>query len=293
MTTRLERAVGCVIVNYNGLEDTLACLASLQNLDIQPINIVVENGSTDGSWEGLRSTGTTTLLRSETNLGYGGGANLGIEEALRQGCSYIWLLNNDTVVEPDALRELLEPMEREPSLGGVASAILRMSDGTVEAYAGGAVNGWLGSTMPYTTPRGRPLDYLACASALIRAEVFRGVGLFDEIFFAYYEDIDLSVRMQRAGWELGTATGSRVHHKGGATANEGQAKRSLWADLTYVESSGAFLGKHLDARKTVGVPLRIAAMVGVRIWRRQWTRIPTVLLRFLRGFRRGLSRRTG
>lgn len=282
--------VSCVIVNYNRRDDTLACLQSLHEMESVPHIIIVDNGSTDGSVAAFKSLPQpATLIEAGRNLGFGKGANLGIREALRRGSSYIWLLNNDTLVAPDSLAHLLRTLEEAPSVGGVASVILRMSDRTIEAYGGGSVNEWLGTTRPFASPKTRRLDYLACASALVRSDVFNEVGLFDEVFFAYYEDIDLSLRLRSAGWGIAVAPSSTIRHRGAATTNEGEETRSLWGDLVYVESAGAFLGKHMDPRKVVGTPLRLLAMIGVRIARRQWRRLPIVVVRFLRGFRRGYS----
>lgn len=289
-----DPVVTCVVVNYNGKEDTLACLASLDTVTFPGLDvIVVDNGSTDGSVSAIRALPRApSVLEAGDNLGFGKGANLGICEAINRGARYVWLLNNDTLVSPESLSCLVEVLEREPDVGGVASVILKMSDGSVESYGGGSVNRWLGTTQPFIEPLPRDLDYLACASALIRREAFETVGLFDEIFFAYYEDIDLSVRLQRAGWQLAVALNSTIRHKGGATTNSGRPTRSLWGDLVYVESAGAYLGKHMDALKLLGAPLRLLAMIGVRIFRRQVKRLPTVIKRFLVGFRRGYMSRS-
>ena len=287
--TPRDDQVACVILNFNGIGDTLPCIDSVRKLEGGPPHIiVVDNGSSDGSAEALDGLSPPiTLIRSPENLGFGGGANLGIRRALALGVDYVWLLNNDTLVE-SSLDPMVAILEDDPKVGGVASTIFQMQEDSVEAYGGGSVNHWLGTTQPYTEPTERPLDYLACASAVIRSSVFEQVGLFDTVFFAYYEDIDLSLRMTSQGWTLATTSESKVRHKRGATTNRGQTTRSLWGDLVYVESAGAFLGKNLDARKVVGTPLRLIAMIVVRIGRRQWRRIPTVIARFLKGFRRGL-----
>ncbi|QTN30416.1 glycosyltransferase family 2 protein [Rhodoferax sp. AJA081-3] len=108
--------VAIVVLNWNGWVDTLACVASLQSLDYANFHIVlVDNGSTDGSEEQFRHVlPKLELLQTGTNLGFGGGCNVGMRHALAGGAEYIWLINSDATVDPGALSALVRVAEQNP-----------------------------------------------------------------------------------------------------------------------------------------------------------------------------------
>ncbi len=230
-------AVFCILLNWNGCADTLECLDSLGRTRYSNLTvIVVDNGSTDGSVAQIRKAyPDIELIQSPTNLGYGAGNNLGIRHALRRGAKYIWLLNNDTVVEPDTLSALVALCEADPMLGQAGSVLsYAHAPSQVQAWGGGQVNLWMGtsrhSTQPLPTEQ---LDFLTAASVLIRASVLEEVGLFDEAYFMYWEDTDLSFRIRRAGWKLGVAENARLLHKEGASSKTKSPQHDR-----YVTSSG-------------------------------------------------------
>jgi len=205
-----------VIPNWNGREELAVCLDSLAE-QTEPVEvIVVENGSTDGSVEMIRSSYPgVTLLVQPVNLGFAGGVNVGLRYALHRGHEHIALLNNDAVVEQTWLAELIAVMRNRDDLGMVASKFVtldgRRIDSTGECY----------STWGLPYPRGRDEEDLDAyddavdifggsgGSTLYRAAMLRDVGLFDEDFFAYFEDIDLSWRAQLRGWRAQLAPPGR------------------------------------------------------------------------------------
>ena len=173
-------AVVIVLLNWNGWRDTHACLGSLAGLDYPNYEVVVvDNASTDGSEAELRKRHPKlTLLQSGANLGFAGGNNVGLRSALAHGAEYVWLLNNDTLVEPDALSELVGKMQREPDLGLCGSTLLYESQrGTVQALGGARYNRWLGTVQHVRQHESWPqtvderevegqLDYLIGASMI-------------------------------------------------------------------------------------------------------------------------------
>ncbi len=141
-------AIFIVILNWNGWRDTHACLGSLTGLTYpNSRGVVVDNASADGSEARLRALHPAlTLLQSGANLGFAGGNNVGLRYALENGAEYVWLLNNDTLVEPDALTALVDKMQREPDLGLCGSTLLYEADrNTVQALGGARYNRWLGT----------------------------------------------------------------------------------------------------------------------------------------------------
>jgi GT2 family glycosyltransferase len=225
-------SVICIVVNWNGWADTLQCLESLGRTSYGNFSIIlVDNGSTNDSVTRIRAAfPDLEIIESAVNLGFGAGNNLGIRRALDRGAKYIWLLNNDTVVLPQTLSALVATAEADPSLGAIG-AVLHYADEPerIQAWGGGYVNLWMGTSRHFHGPVSwECLDYLTAASVLIPTDVFREVGLFDEQYFMYWEDTDLSFRIRRAGWKLGVAEGAKLLHKeGSSTGAKGVARDRL------------------------------------------------------------------
>lgn len=243
--------VRSVVLNWNGWRDTLPCLRSLEELDYPRHRpLVVDNGSTDDSVARISAAFPgVELLETGRNLGFGGGCNAGIRHVMRDGCDYVWLLNNDTLVEPATLSALVAEAEADPRVGMVASVLrYHHHPEEVQAWGGGAVRWWLGLPRHLRTPEeARRLDYLVGASLLARTAMLREIGLFDEGFFLYWEDADLSLRARAAGWSLRVAEGSTVLHKEGGSASGGARTRSLSAEQFHLESLVRFMRKHRRA----------------------------------------------
>jgi len=205
--------VAVVLVNWCGTGHTLSCLASIGQLNgPAPYVIVVENGSADDSLARLRAApGIDALIESKENLGFGGGCNLGIAHAREAGCSHVWLLNNDTNPMPDALTALLDKMREHPQTGATGSLIFRDSACTdLVCWGGGNVSFLTGQPRQRKTPG--PLNFLTAASMLLRLDALAAIGDFDERFFLYWEDTDLSFRLRAAGWHLEVAEASHIRH---------------------------------------------------------------------------------
>jgi GT2 family glycosyltransferase len=227
-----EPLIACVIVNWNGWRDTVACLGSLRSLEYSNLfTVVVDNGSSDASICRIREAyPEVCLIENGRNAGFAGGNNAGIREAMCHNAEYIWLLNNDTEPAPGVLREMVSMAEADPELGAVGSVLFYSSaPQTVQAWGGGWINLWYGHSRHATDPP-KPsdkLDYLTAASMLVRRKVFEQVGLMDDRFFLYWEDAELCYRLRRGGWKLGVAARGTVLHKVNASAskNRGGAER--------------------------------------------------------------------
>jgi GT2 family glycosyltransferase len=211
--------VSAIVVNWNGADCLEACLASLLAQTWLALEvIVVDNGSTDGSRELLRSRyrSRITLIESPVNLGFAGGNNLGIRAA--RG-AYVALLNNDAVAHPGWIAALVRAAEADPRVGMCASKVLVLgADGLIDSA------GLLMSADGIGRGRGRlerdgeayaraeeALIPSGCA-ALYRRTMLDEIGLFDEDFFAYCEDSDLGLRGRLAGWTCRYVPEAVVHH---------------------------------------------------------------------------------
>lgn len=238
--------VSIVILNYNGLKDTIECLKSLFKVNLEKIKLrilVIDNASYDYSAETIRKfskTGkhsnmlTLEVIENENNLGFAGGNNVGIKEALSGGADYIMLLNNDTVVDKDFLVRLVEIFSKDKKIGIVVPKIYfypgfefykdRYKDkekGKVIWYAGAKMD-WknlIGSHLGVDEVDNGQYDkiyeteFATGCCMLIKKEVFEKVGFLDEKYFLYYEDSDFAMRAKRKGFKIIFAPSAIVWHK--------------------------------------------------------------------------------
>jgi GT2 family glycosyltransferase len=209
--------VTCIVLNWNGWQDTIDCLNALKKCTYPHLTvIVVDNGSTDGSVVKIRAAHPDIqLLESKTNLGFAGGNNIGIRHALEHDAEYVWLLNNDTMPAADALPALVAKALADRSIGAVGS-ICYYADApsTVQAWAGTRVNLWVGYVRNSTVPqRDDWFHALYGASILIARAAIEDVGLLDDGFFLLWEETEFCLRLRKKGWRLAAAADSRVLHK--------------------------------------------------------------------------------
>jgi len=287
-----------VILNWNGWRDTHACLASLTGLDYPNYRVVVvDNASEDGSEERLRALHPElTLLQSGANLGFAGGNNVGLRYALAGGAEYVWLLNNDTLVEADALTQLVTKMRREPDLGLCGSTLVYEAErDRVQALGGARYNRWLGAVRHLGQHQARThpidegaverqLDYLIGASMLASRPFLEQVGLLQEDYFLYFEELDWAARA-RGRFRLGYAAKSIVLHKEGSSiggTGRAKAQKSYTADLYALKNRVRFTRRFYPyALPTVYLGLVVALINRLR--RRQWKRAVLVARIMLRG----------
>lgn len=215
-----------VIPNWNGKPFLEPCLEALRAQTFRDFEtVLVDNGSADGSVELVEEQFPEVLvLRLETNRGFAGAMNAGIDAGEGQ---YVAFLNNDTRVEPRWLEELVLCLERHPKAAGASSKTLALDDpDTVDAA--GDVMTW--AFLPHPRGHGEPdrgqfedeVEVLSPSgtAALWRRLILEELGAFDERFFAYYEDVDLGLRARLAGYECWYAPRSVVLHHRGGTAQE-------------------------------------------------------------------------
>src|SRR6266446_1270900 len=176
-----------LVLNWNNWRDTNECLASLHGLDYDNWKVIVlDNGSTDGSVDRIRERfPEVEVMELSENLGFAKGNNAGIRAALERGADYVWLLNNDTTVDRNALRALVEKAEEGPKIGAVGSAIYFMSEPErLQAWGGGYVDFWLGRGHRFLRPvADERIQFLTGASLLLRRSALESLGLLDEGFF--------------------------------------------------------------------------------------------------------------
>ena len=219
------KRVSVIIPNWNGKELLGPCLDSLYRQEFDDFEtIVVDNGSNDGSVSLVeKNFPQITIIRFKENRGFSVAANAGIAAS---DSPYIGLLNNDTEVDPLWLKELVAALDADPSAGSAASKILFFSDPKTVNSAGDEFS-FFGVPYQRRLAQGdgdlfneRQYVFSACgAAALYRRELFQKVGLFDEAFFAYQEDVDLGFRAQLLGYRCLFVPRAIVYHKSRMTSS--------------------------------------------------------------------------
>ena len=238
--------VSIVILNYNGSQDTIKCLNSVyEKIKYKKCQvIIVDNGSKKEDIlklkEWIRIKGLSAifcdrynfqfgdksfekeilLINNKENLGFAGGNNIGIRYALKCGADYIWLLNNDAVVEKDSLESsilLAERLkaERQEKVGLISSKIYCYKDRAKVQYNGGKP--FYKGIPDKEGELPRSVKFAPCCSLLINRKLLEEIGLLNEDYFLYYEDTEFCIRTLKAGWTIWYNPYSKVYHKGGAS----------------------------------------------------------------------------
>lgn len=213
-----------VILNWDGWHDTIKCIESLKRV-IYPnfIPIVVDNASTNDSVERIKKVfPDLELFEMETNTGFSGGNNFGIQYALNNGADYVLLLNNDVIVDPLFLSTMVNEMEKDENTGALNPKIYYLNDsrGNVFWSTGGKTNLWLASSSSRgqgQTDSGQfdeptEVDFGTGCCLLISREALGKVGLLDDNYFAYYEDADWSYRLRQNGLKVKYTPKAKIWH---------------------------------------------------------------------------------
>jgi GT2 family glycosyltransferase len=245
LTRMLDLSI--IIVSYNTKKLTLACIDSIRKhtKGVTYEIVVVDNNSTDGSLEELEKLTYVRLIRNKENKGFGAANNIGLKVATAK---YLLLLNSDTIILDNVLGEMVSWMLQHPKVG-VASTALKNEDGTMQGTGGyfptlGKVFAWMcflediplldqlikpfhpvhGQSPFYTGARqfmnAKQQDWVTGAFMLIPKKVIDEVGMFDEDYFMYTEEVDLCFRIKKKGWEVWYLPQFSIIHLGGSSSTK-------------------------------------------------------------------------
>jgi GT2 family glycosyltransferase len=303
-------SVFVVVVNWNGAEDTVQCLESLRAQSLRPLRLVlVDNGSEDDSagriaaWSAAHATEVTSIwydrraaeaggreadesrlaqaddvqlavVEVGENLGFAGGSNVGLRYAMKAGAEHVLLLNNDTVVERDALTRLLAFLLEHPDYMAVTGQI-RYWGRPVIWNCGGDLT-WFGSRrylyagqpVASAPQQGwRTITFITGCAALVRASVFKRLGLLTERFFFGEEDYEFSLRLRDARCRIACSFDAVIHHKVGSSIDRTAPAGALGRYYIY------YLNRFIDMRDHYPRPVWTVwrwftlAFVLPRLWR--------------------------
>lgn len=263
--------VAIIILNWNNVDDTLACLRSVDALNYPAIYvIVVDNGSTNDAVSTIRvKHPQITVIEIGENLGYAGGNNIGIKHALKQGSDYIWLLNDDIIVSQHSLSTLIDVAKMWSNVGFLGPKVYIQEKPKHILTAGVLVNKQF-----YSHHRGigeldqgqynevTEIDSLSGCSLLVSRKLIEDIGLLDENFFAYHEEIDWCYRARLAGYKTLFVPQAMVWHP------DTRSRDMTSARVMYYMSRNRllFLRKH-----HVGWQVFAKTMLQYIIWLINWT----------------------
>ena len=221
-----------IVLNWNGAEDTLNCVRSLQSQSLKPFVIVVDNNSSDDSvlqienYISSSNNKNVILLKNDKNLGFAGGINTGLKYSIKNNYTFTGVLNPDAVAHKNWCESLVNQLKAHSS-AGIAVGLLLHEDGKTIDSAGDIYTTW---GLPGPRNRDEPTssapkapDYVFGATgggAIYRTSMFKKVAMFDEAFFMYYEDVDLSFRAQLSGFKIRYTPDAIAYHKQGASSKK-------------------------------------------------------------------------
>ncbi len=245
-----EPSVAIILINWNGFDFTSACLKSLRELEFPDYRVILVDNDSENQ-EGKRlfsSFPEIILLENEENLGFAAGNNVGIRKALEDGYSHVLLLNNDTEVEPDFLGEMLRKFKSDEKLGVVQPLVNFLHQKDTIWSAGGKWNDFFGRaiTMGDRKPmseyslKDTSLDWATGCCMLISRSALLEVGLLNESYFAYFEDVEWSLRFKKKGFGIVLASKALVYHEAGASSKKKHSEGTLSAKVFYYHVRNQF-----------------------------------------------------
>lgn len=245
--------------------------------------IVVDNGSTDKSASLIeKKYPGITLLKSERNLGFSGGNNLGIRYALDHDAEYIWILNNDTRVEKDTLPIMVNKMVDDSDIG-IAGCTIRFDKPphNIQLIGGGRLHRWSARLQANLQEKGFPkLDYITGCSMFVRSEVFKGIGFLNETMFFYWEDVDFTRRVKDAGYQVAYFPDAMIYHAGNASGQGG----TEWGDYYFSHGTVTYYKNHIHYWLLL-LALAYAGKIIIRSGKGEWGKIRAVTKGFFDGLR--------
>lgn len=221
-----------VVLNWNGADDALECIASLEKQTLLSKIIIVDNNSSDDSVERFEKyiknhpQSDLVLIKNQENLGFAGGINTGLRYALEHKFEFIGVLNPDAVADKNWCQTLVAEFESHKTCGIATGLLLRRNgkivDSSGDFYTTWGLPGPRNRDEPIKNAPDKPGEVFGATGggAIYRAAIFDDIDMFDEDFFMYYEDVDLSFRAQLAGWKVRFTPKAIAYHKVGASSGK-------------------------------------------------------------------------
>lgn len=273
----MKSRVSIILVNYNGFKDTVECINSLRYIDYINYDIIVVDNDSEKDYDLLSakySDSNVTVLRSESNLGFSGGNNIGISYARNQGADYILLLNNDTFVEKNFLTNMVSTAQKLNNRCVITCKIMYAYDKERIWYAGGkfdfktsrtSVDG-INEKDSGKYNEAHKVSFASGCCLLIPVNILDDLGLMDEEYFLYCEDTDYCLRILKAGYEIMYEPKSKIYHKVNAST------KKIAGILTYylVRNKLFIVKKHIEKNYKISAYSYVFMETAKRILTREY-----------------------
>lgn len=267
--------VWAAILHWQGVQYTRSCLASIASLTYPHVRtLLIDNGSLDSAGLVLsREFANVECLALPENLGFAGGFNAGIRFCVQQGAKWIWLLNNDTCVEPDSLSVLVSQAMKNPRAAAFGATVQYddMGRNNRNDHCGDSGKGMVSGpgqidffrAKTYLHPLKEPsnnaavrCEWLSGSNLLLRGAALSTTEVFDPAYFLYFEDTEFCTRIRQSGWECLFIPAARIHHAGGASTF---GERSYWRAYYYTRNRLLFFSKAVSLLQAMPAFCSIAA----------------------------------
>ena len=258
-----DKKIAVIIINWKKHDLTLNCIDSVLKNSYKNFKIIlIDNESQNRFSDEINKSGNIHIIKNEKNVGFARANNQGIKYSIKNGFDYVLLLNNDTVIKNNLL-ELLIKQSNTLNQKIIQPLILNY-DGTKIWNAGGIINNFFGTFKTYKKGENFKnfqsnmdfTDWFTGCCVLIKSEVFKGIGYFDERFFAYYEDVDFSIRLKNKGYLIAMMTDSYLQHYESASSksiNKSEGNLSPYVHYLNIRNHILILKKHSKSFNLIGV----------------------------------------
>ena len=253
--------VAIIIVNWKQYELTKSCLFSLKKINYNDYQIIlIDNESNLKELKVIKNQFDNIITFSnERNLGFTEANNIGIKHAIKNEFEYVLLINNDTEVEKNFINPLLDSLEKNKNLGAVQPLILNFVNRKKVWNAGGFLNKFFGYSYVNKNKEliKNNIDWITGCCFFIKVEVIKKIGLLDESFFAYYEDVDWSIKIKNTGFDLAFINSSVIYHHGSKSSQNELSEGTLSPFVHYlnIRNHILLLRKNRDIFNSIGVLL--------------------------------------
>lgn len=242
--------VSIIILNWNGLKNTIECLESLKKITYPNYEMIVVDNASEGNDADIleeKYKDYIRVIRNKENLGFAGGNNVAIRQVLKEGKSdYILLLNNDTIVEPNFLNELVKHYDE---LTGICAPLIFNYYNQNEIWSSGGkfdiLKGTYSNSKKPIKGKQKETSFITGCCWLLKKEIFQKIGLLDERYFLYSEDVDFCYRLRKKGYKLKIIPSSVIFHK----VSKGTSKKPFLMYYYFHRSKLIFIDKNYSGLK--------------------------------------------
>ncbi len=259
------KKIAVIIINWKKYDFTLKCIDSVLKSTYKNFKIIIiDNESQNCFSDEINKSDKIHIIKNENNVGFSRANNQGIKYSIKNGFDYVLLLNNDTIIKNDLIDSLIQ--QSSALNQKIIQPLILNYDGTKIWNAGGTINNFFGTFQ--TLKKGKSFknlksnrnftEWFTGCCVLIKTEIFKDIGYFDERFFAYYEDVDFSIRLKKMGYSVALMTDSHIKHYESASSksiNESEGNLSPYVHYLNIRNHILLLKKHSKSFNLIGVLL--------------------------------------